>query len=139
MPRHGHWTTYTISTENGTRGLWNHAHSPPYKHGQVKIYIFKMPTPDHGTVHQEHTTGRIMVRKATHGWEAFVHMDMFHSDMDDTSWWNVLDGTNFALLDKDGKRLAPVRALRKDLMADIHDNMESIIYTPPPASNHFTL
>ena len=120
--------------------MFNHTHAPTDKHGQVKIYIFKVPTPTHGTRHQEHTTGRIMVRKASHGyWEAFIHMDMFHSDTDDTSWWNALDGTDFALLTEDGKKIAPVRQTRKELMADIHELMDSVVYTPPPVNNHFPL
>tara|TARA_R110001592_G_scaffold70015_3_gene214718 strand:+ start:6444 stop:6890 length:447 start_codon:yes stop_codon:yes gene_type:complete len=136
----GHWANYTITHDTEHRGMFNHERAPEVTRGLVKIFIFQVPTPHHGTRFQDHTTCRIMVRKASHGyWEAFLHMDMFHDDMEDNRWFNVIDGQNFALFDADGGAISLTVATTRKAVMEAVEKVQGVIYTPPAAPVKFNM
>lgn len=139
----GDWVNYRITPEIAHRGMFHHERAP-YTNGGiaglVKIFIFKVPTPHHGNRFQVNTTCRIMVRKASHGyWEAFLHMDLFHSDMEDTRWFNVIDGQAFALFDKDGVPISLTVATTRKAVMEAVEKVQGVIYTPPTAPVKFNM
>jgi|14BtaG_2_1085337.scaffolds.fasta_scaffold28510_1 hypothetical protein len=141
----GHWVNYQIDEKTANRGMFNHVNAPLDKTGSVKIWIFKLPKIG---VLSGTTTCRVMVRRGSHGyWEAFIHMDMYHDDNNDTSWWNSCDviSTNpkqplprFALIDRMGQPITTIRTRRKDLMADVERTV-ALIYTPPRKPVEFNM
>ena len=135
----GRWATMQIDEHHSKQGMFNHVNAPLDKTGSVKIWIFKLPQMGEwpGT-----TTCRVMVRRGSHGyWEAFIHMDMYHDDNHDTSWWNSCDMTanpEFALIDRMGEQITTVHRRRKDLMAEVERTV-ALIYTPPRKPVEFNM
>lgn len=123
------WNQYTVTEAKAGRGMWKHTFAPTPGHGVVHILVLGSVGGD-GVA----TTARVMVRKCTSGfWEAFVHMDRYHDDEDDTAWWNMIDNSRFGLIDEHGLLIpiawTPFKTLKE--MKRVVAQTCGVLYTPP--------
>lgn len=130
MRHNGTWRKFIVrSDDDGQDGMWKHEGAPTNVLGTTHIFVFRVSTGE---------TCRILVRKANDGlYRAWSHIDKFHDDVNDTTWWNALDGKNFCLLDENQQVIPHDGTKTLKAMKDVVSRTRGLIYTPPAVPKDF--